>query len=130
MPINDPHPMALHTRILKFAGKEKLQKNLEGASLFRNAAVDALEAIPKVDQKGAKPDRAFHKFILSISNIYAERMDINLGDLTVPYNGHNERYYGEYFEFVDACVMPLDPIQGRSNQALGELFRRVLGLRK
>lgn len=106
---------------------EILQNRLEGVLALEKYSRDALTSLPRISRPGTKPDWAVHRYIRMMTTTY--KGWTHTKKVTVPFNWETERYYGPLFDFIEACFRPIDPVPDRSNQALGELIRRALGLR-
>jgi hypothetical protein len=129
LPTNLRNPMAMEIDYLRDDGIKKLREELAGVLHVGTAVEDALKARLGKIKRGPNPDWALYRFIRCVSMDYSHWTSVNRDDLAVPYDAYNERYNGDFFDFVEACIKPLDPIQDRSNQALGELIRRAIGRR-
>ncbi|MEE9296955.1 MAG: hypothetical protein V3W34_18580 [Phycisphaerae bacterium] len=105
---------------------DALRTKLQGLPDLPQAADLALQSIPPV-KPGTKPDWALHRYIRAMTSTYGSW--IHIKKKTIPFDAYSERYYGPLFDFIEACLSPIDPDSTKSNQALGELIRRALGLR-
>ena len=123
--VHQPYAVAISETIEKHY--EILQNRLKVVLALEKSSRDALTSLPRISKPGTKPDWAVHRYIRRMTNQYKDWTHIR--KVTVPFNWETERYYGSLFDFIEACFRPIDPAPDRSNQALGELIRRALGLR-
>jgi len=120
----EAHPYAMDINaVLNRQVGAQLSKKFADLPPLSEAAKTALMNLPK-GKPGQKPDWALHRFIRRQTTFFMDW--VRSAKRSVAYDEESEKYYGPLFDYIEACLTPIDPNPERSNQALGSLILRAL----
>ena len=118
------HPNAMDiAQLLDKQVEARLSARFADLPLLSEAAKTALINLPK-GKPGKQPGWALHQFIRRQSHFFLGW--VYTAKRSVAFDQESQKYYGPLFDYIEACLTPIDPNPERSNQALGGLIQRAL----
>jgi len=109
-------------------GDYELQILINRTSLLMEMTTEACDLIPKTKRGKPKKNEAAEGLVRRLANIYEE----NTGKPASKgcyHNGTNDQYEGKFILFVENSLVHFPQRPPLTNNAIGEIIRRALGVR-